>query len=333
MSASSQKTIVVVGATGNQGGSVARTFLNLPDWSVRIMTRKPSSPAAQALGASGAEIVQADLSDPPTLSSAFQDAHAVFLNTDFWETFVPLFTATMTSKAEGQPDPSKVAFETEVSHGKNAVNAIAQIPTLERLVYSVIPPVSRMTNGKHHSTHSDSKDAVVEYIAKEFPELAKKTSFIYMGAYFTNALLDPKVDPSDGKYKYFLPFNDSTKLPIIDAKTSTGPFVKALIEDEQPGVGLLAYNTNSYLTYRQIRDIWSRASGKEVEYVERGVEFLHQTFHLPMEILEVLPALGLFGYTGSMSLLEPSDLKNKVKSTSWEEWMMGRDWKEILAPK
>jgi uncharacterized protein YbjT (DUF2867 family) len=56
-----KKTIVVVGATGIQGGSVVDTFLGLSNWHVRAMTRKPSSKAAQALSAKGEDFIKADL--------------------------------------------------------------------------------------------------------------------------------------------------------------------------------------------------------------------------------------------------------------------------------
>jgi len=78
-----KKTIVVIGATGNQGSSVARTFLALPDWHVRCVTRNPCSAAAKDLVLLGASVVRADLSDIDSLRSAFDGAHSIFLNTDF----------------------------------------------------------------------------------------------------------------------------------------------------------------------------------------------------------------------------------------------------------
>jgi hypothetical protein len=41
-----KKLVVVVGATGNQGGSVARRFLQDPQYAVRGLTRDPSSASA-----------------------------------------------------------------------------------------------------------------------------------------------------------------------------------------------------------------------------------------------------------------------------------------------
>jgi hypothetical protein len=142
----------------------------------------------------------------------------------------------------------------------------------KRLVYSALPSSKKLTQ----SYHPKSKAAIVEYIENELPGLAQNTSFIYLGSYNTNALLAPRWDSSDGKYKFFPPLSMSFRMPIIDPKEATGPFVRALIEDEQAGIKLLAYDTDSYLTMQEIFNIWSRASGTEASQVEVTIEFMHQ---------------------------------------------------------
>ena len=57
-----KKIIVVVGATGRQGGGVANTFLGLSNWHVRAMTRNPSSETAQALSTKGEKIQRETIS-------------------------------------------------------------------------------------------------------------------------------------------------------------------------------------------------------------------------------------------------------------------------------
>jgi len=76
MSANS-KTIAVTGATGNQGGAMARRML-AEGWHVRALTRDLSKPAARALAAQGAELIPGDMDRPEELSAAFQGADAVF---------------------------------------------------------------------------------------------------------------------------------------------------------------------------------------------------------------------------------------------------------------
>ncbi|NGY66008.1 NmrA family NAD(P)-binding protein [Lentzea sp. NEAU-D13] len=69
------RLVVVTGATGRQGGAVARHLL-AAGWRVRALTRNPSSPASSRLAAAGAEVVRADLASPDP--SAFVGAHGVF---------------------------------------------------------------------------------------------------------------------------------------------------------------------------------------------------------------------------------------------------------------
>jgi uncharacterized protein YbjT (DUF2867 family) len=61
--ADSKKTVLVTGATGNQGGSVANELLSAGRYGVRAMTRKPDSEKALALKSRGAEVVAGDLND------------------------------------------------------------------------------------------------------------------------------------------------------------------------------------------------------------------------------------------------------------------------------
>src|ERR1043165_4822041 len=84
-----KKIIAVVGATGTQGGGLARAILDDPNGgvAVRAITRHPSKPNAQALKAKGAEVVQADIDDVESLKKAFAGVHGVYGVTNFWEHF------------------------------------------------------------------------------------------------------------------------------------------------------------------------------------------------------------------------------------------------------
>jgi len=179
---SNKKITVVVGATGNQGSSVAHTFLDSPQWHVRCVTRNPSSSASQALKDLGAEVVQGNLSDLSSLALAFKDANAIFVNTDFHETY-------RGSQALGlaEQDAGKLAYDQEVLHGKYAAIAAASVPSLERFVYSALGPVKKHSKGKYESNHWDSKAAIVEFVEERLPNLSKKMSLIYLGGYNTNS--------------------------------------------------------------------------------------------------------------------------------------------------
>ena len=79
----SGKTIAVTGATGQQGGAVARKML-AEGWTVRALTRDASKPAAQALAGLGARLAPGDMDSRAPLEAAFQGADAVFSVQNFW---------------------------------------------------------------------------------------------------------------------------------------------------------------------------------------------------------------------------------------------------------
>ena len=323
-----KKIIVVVGATGNQGSSVARTFLSLPNWHVRCLTRNPSSAAAQTLSELGAELVQGDLSDLASITRAFASANTIFANTDFWATY--LDPSTPAKAAATNKTSSELAFDLEVSHGKNIAKAAAGVQTLERFIYSALGPVKKHSRGKYpHSYHWDSKATIVEYIEKEQPELARKMSVIYLGAYVTNPLLHPKWDERAGKYMFVLPVSRECRFPVIDARESTGAFVRALVEDEDAGKRLLAYD--SYLSVEEVVEMWSRVVGKEVGFVEVSIEVMHEQFGIPIEVLDGPAFISEFGYMGGVEgAIEPGHLKTDVRTTPFEDWLRSRDWKKVL---
>ncbi|MDA1359838.1 NmrA family NAD(P)-binding protein [Glycomyces luteolus] len=73
----SEKTILVTGATGRQGGAVTARLL-ADGWHVRALTRDPDSTKAKALKASGAEVVPGDLDHRASLDAAVAGAYGVF---------------------------------------------------------------------------------------------------------------------------------------------------------------------------------------------------------------------------------------------------------------
>jgi uncharacterized protein YbjT (DUF2867 family) len=82
-----KKVIAVVGATGKQGGGLAKAILADPygGYSVRALTRDTTSERAQQLVKQGAEVVQANNFDEESLVRAFQGADGAFIVTNFWE--------------------------------------------------------------------------------------------------------------------------------------------------------------------------------------------------------------------------------------------------------
>lgn len=68
-------------ATGNQGGSVARSLLKNRNFLVRGITRNPNSDSAKALASLGVEVVKADGFNKDEMTRAFDGSWAAFVNT------------------------------------------------------------------------------------------------------------------------------------------------------------------------------------------------------------------------------------------------------------
>jgi uncharacterized protein YbjT (DUF2867 family) len=104
------RIIAITGATGNQGGSVARHLLNYPEkYRVRAVTRNLRSKAAQDLAEMGAELIQADLTKQETLPVVVKGCWGVFGVTNFYDSvssihifFLPSISLSRNSRQEGR---------------------------------------------------------------------------------------------------------------------------------------------------------------------------------------------------------------------------------------
>jgi hypothetical protein len=183
------KLICIVGATGNQGGSVARRFLKDPNYRVRGLCRNPDSEAAKALEDEGAEIMSVDLNEVSTLIRAFAGANLIFSVTNYWE---PFFRPDCREAAEAQGiSVRKYAYDVELQQGKNIADAAATtVDTLDPngFIASTLSHAGKSSNGRFTECyHFDAKAEIFPYYVNEaHPELAKKMSCVQTG-YFTSS--------------------------------------------------------------------------------------------------------------------------------------------------
>jgi uncharacterized protein YbjT (DUF2867 family) len=78
------RTILITGVTGHQGGAVAHA-LQGAGFRLRGLTRKPDSERAAALKRQGVDVVQGDLDDEGSLRGALSGAWGVFSVQNTWE--------------------------------------------------------------------------------------------------------------------------------------------------------------------------------------------------------------------------------------------------------
>ena len=136
--ASEAKRVLVTGATGQQGGALARLLLRRGH-RVRAMTRKPGGPAAADLRKAGAEVVAGDLGDRDSVEAAAKGADVAYV------------VAT----------PYEQGPAAETRWGKTGVEA-AHAAGVPYIVYSSVSDANRNTG----IPHFDSKFEVEEHLER-----------------------------------------------------------------------------------------------------------------------------------------------------------------------
>jgi uncharacterized protein YbjT (DUF2867 family) len=131
------KTILVTGATGTQGGAVARELIKR-GYAVRGLTRSPDKPAALALNELGVEVVKGDFDHPDSLYAAMKDVYGVFAVTDFWEH----------------------GYEGEVTHGRKLIEA-SEAAGVGHFVFTSVAGANSSTG----IPHFDSKGEIERLLA------------------------------------------------------------------------------------------------------------------------------------------------------------------------
>lgn len=130
--------VLVTGATGRQGGAVARELLRR-GYKVRGITRNPESSRATELVQLGIEMVKGDFDDAASLDVALDGAYGLFGVTDFWEH----------------------GYDREIQHGRNLIDAASR-SNIQHLVFSSVASANQDTG----IPHFDSKWEVEKYLRK-----------------------------------------------------------------------------------------------------------------------------------------------------------------------
>jgi uncharacterized protein YbjT (DUF2867 family) len=246
------KIIAVTGATGAQGGGLARAILADPSggFSLRAVTRNPDSDNAKALAAAGAEVVQADLDDQASLERAFAGAYGAYCLTNFWEHF---------------------SGEKEYDQGGNLARAAAAAgvqhaiwSTFEDTRDSVPLSDDRMPTlqGKYKVAHFDAKGEANSF----FTEAGVPTTFYYTSFYWENFIyfgLGP-ARGEDGVLAVTYPMGDK-KLPSI-AVEDLGKCAYGVFKRGDEFIGKTIGVCGGQPTGAEIAASFSKHLGEEVRY-------------------------------------------------------------------
>ena len=228
------KIIAVTGATGLQGGAVARKLL-AEGWQVRALTRDFDKPAAQELKALGAELVAGDLDNRAELDAAFKGAYGVFSVQNFW---LP-----------------NVGFEGEVKQGKAVADA-AKAAGVQHLVYSSVGSAHRGMGQKHF----ESKWLIEQYIhTLDVPY----TIFRPVAFMDNDNWSRPQILSGTYQSMNLRPEKGVQKIAVEDI----GVFVALAFADPDYYLGQTIELAGDELTESQIAETFSKVIGRPVQLV------------------------------------------------------------------
>ena len=261
-----KKIIAVVGATGAQGGGLARSILSDPagGFTARVLTRDANSEKAKEFARLGAEVVVADVDDVESLKRAFQGVHGAFCVTFYWAHFSPekeLENAAAMAQAAKHAGVPHVIWSTLEDTRKWVPLTDNRMPTLM---------------GKYKVPHFDAKGEANHF----FTDLGVPTTILLTSFYWDNFIYfgsGPKKG-SDGKLALTFPMGGK-KLPGIAAE-DIGRCAYGIFKKGRELIGKTVGIAGEHLTGSQMAAAFTKALGQEVKYNDVPPE-VYRSFGFP----------------------------------------------------
>ena len=249
-----KKIIVVFGATGAQGGGLAKAILNdkNSEFSVRAVTRDVNSDKAKELANLGAEVVAGDVDDIESLKKTLEGAYGAYFVTFFWAHFSP---------------------EKEMAEAKNMALA-AKNAGLKHVIWSTLEDVRKYVplednsiptlHGKYKVPHFDGKGESDQF----FIDAGVPVTFLLASYYWENLIyfgMGPKRG-EDGKLSITFPMGNKKMAGI--AAGDIGKCAYGIFKKGETLMGKRIGIAGDQLTCTEMAGAISKAIGEEVSYNE-----------------------------------------------------------------
>lgn len=237
--AAETKLILITGATGKQGGAIARELL-AKGAAVRGMTRHPEGEQAADLKRLGAEVVAGDLDDPASIERALNGAWGAFSVQNTWEAGV----------------------EREEEQGIRFAE-LARRAGVQHLVYSSVQSADRKTG----IPHFDNKARVEEKVRSlGFPSHA-----ILRPVFFMENLASPWFLPAIQEGALAVGMRPETKLQMTAVK-DIGRYGAWALERPAELNGRAIDVAGDEMTMPEAAQVLSRIAGREIRFVQVPIE-------------------------------------------------------------
>jgi uncharacterized protein YbjT (DUF2867 family) len=285
-------TVVVAGATGKQGGALARLLLHRGH-QIRALTRRPGSQAAANLRALGAEIFEADLDDGTAVERAAEGADALFL--------------------VGTPYEDGVGAE--VRQCRQAAKA-AKEAGVKHLIYSSVASADRSTG----IPHFDSKREVELYI----PKLGLPYTIV-APVFFMENLLGPMFLEGLRSGTLSMPLPRGRELQMI-AVADIAELVRLALERPGEFQGKRIDIASDKLTGPEMAKILAQVTERDVSYAEAPLAAVRAQSE---DLARMWAWFDEVGYSSDLEALRRT--YPEVGWHGFSQWAREQDWGVIGA--
>lgn len=286
-----KKIIAVIGATGSQGKGVVNALIKEGTFKVRAISRNVNNYSGKA-----DEVMKADLTDLSSLTDAFKGSHGVFVVTNFWE------------------------GADEFAQGKIAIQA-AKDAGVNHFIWSTLPDVEKISNGKFDVPHFTGKAKVDELIKEAGFE---NYTFVQPPFYFQNLTGQMSAQTQqDGSTGWTLPIDPKVKGIHMSDINDLGKVVAgAFLNPEKVGNGTYLSLATEFNSYNDILDAF-KSNGKEYSFNQVPVEVFSSFFEGAGEIAQMLAYFEAHTYMGPNSEAQIQLAKEIATEefTSLNEWI------------
>lgn len=284
--------VLVTGATGKQGGAVARALLARGGHQIHAVTRDPESEAAQLLAKAGAKLVEANFRSRDSLNKAMEGMDAVFAMTTFFE--------------EG--------VDAEMEQGKALVEA-ARATSVPYIVYTSVAGADQKTG----IPHFDSKYEVEKHLQASGLAYAVVAPVYFMeNMYFPQAIEGLK----HGVYAAALPGDRQLQQIAVD---DIGNFTALVIEQRERFAGQRIDIGSDELDGNEQATVLSEVLGREIRYQQVPLDALRQQSE---EIALMYEWFDRVGYDADIMALR--ETYPDVGWHTFESWARAQDWSAAL---
>ena len=281
------RTILVTGATGRQGGAVARTLMT-HGWKVRALVRDPSKPAAQHLAKNTIELIKGDLFTTASLEEALTGVYGVF--------------SVQTSNAEH-------GIGGEIIQGKLLADAAAKAQ-VQHFVYSSVGGAERESG----IPHFESKWQVEKHIrALGLPAtILRPVFFMENFASFLGTQIKEQ-------NTLILPLHPQTRLQLI-ATENIGSFAALAFEQPTSFIGKALEIAGDELSMTELAETFSRVMKRTIEFVELPMEQMIQGDPETALMFEWFNTQGFQAVLPALRALDPAllTLETWLRQTGWQ---------------